>query len=176
MTACVCGFDADDGARAPARLLRSFSLAYRSLISVVEADLGRDGLRIRPAPDVWGVLEYAAHTRDAVGWYDERIRLVLAGDRPRLSPFDWDAACEERRYVDEDPDDVARALGGALSTLADHLDDLDDRSWMAIGIGSDGTERRVVDLAGRAAHEGQHHLHDTGRIWRILGHRDRPRS
>jgi len=153
--------------------LRSFSLAFQCLLAATETDLGTESLRTRPAPDVWSILEYAAHCRDALAWYEQRIRLVLSSDRPRLNPFDWDAACEERCYVDEDPGDVAAGLAVVITTLADLLDDLDDDSWMAAGIGSDGTERRIVDLAGRAAHEGQHHLHDIGRIRGDLGEWDR---
>lgn len=167
MTHCGCGFVIADTTTAP-RSLRTSSYALRSLLSVIELSVGADVMRVRPAPDVWSVIEYAAHTRDAVAWYEERIRLVLTTDRPHLSAFDWDAACEERRYVDDHPGEVAVGLGVVLDGLADLLDSLDDASWMLIGTGSDGTQRRVADLAGRAAHEGRHHLYDIEGIWRIV--------
>jgi hypothetical protein len=170
---CACRFDGGEATTVLARRLWSFSLAYRSLLPAIETSVGTDKLRMRPAPHVWSVLEYVAHVRDAVAWYDHRISRVLAVDRPRLSPFDFDAACEERRYADEDPADVTDAVGTVIGTLADRLDSLDDASWSAIGIGSDGTERRVVDLARRAAHECQHHLRDIGGIWNALDHGER---
>jgi hypothetical protein len=105
-------------------------------------------------------LEYAAHVRGAIAWYAERIERVLREHRPQLRAFDWDAACEERRYADEEPKAVVRALAGASDDLADRLDELDDEAWSRVGIGSDGGERTVLVPARRAVHEGVHNLHD----------------
>ena len=155
---CRFGWAADACATIDA--LRSLPSRYEALLTA-EAEAGRAArLRTRPEPHVWSQLEYAAHTRDAIAWYAERIARVLREDRPALSAFDWDAACDERRYADEDPTAVALALTRASENLADRLEGLDDDGWSRVGVGSDGGERTVLVLARRAVHESVHHLYD----------------
>jgi len=45
-----------------------------------------------------------------------------------------------------------------------------------VGIGSDGDERTVHELAGRLVHEGHHHLLDVGRSLRAVREQRRRRS
>jgi len=166
---CGCGFHWDVAAAGVIGQLRSFPAAYRACIDGLGTGGRLEGLRRRPAPGVWSILEYTAHTVDAVEWYDRRIRLVLSVDRPSLTGFDWDAACEDRRYVDQDPESVVVRLDVVTGGLADMLGGLGPRSWEAVGIGSDGGDRRVIDLARRACHEERHHLHDIRRIAALPG-------
>ena len=44
-------------------------------------------MRARPDPDTWSALEYAAHLRDALRFYEDRIRRTLSEDRPQLEPY-----------------------------------------------------------------------------------------
>ena len=158
-----CGFEWTAGGAATIGTLRSFRIRFEGLAAAAADTDRREALRARPAPGVWSRLEYAAHTRDAIGWYAQRIERVTREHRPRLRAFDWDAVCEERRYADEEPTAVVRALIGAAEDLADRLAALDDDAWNRVGIGSDGGERTVLDLALRAVHEGVHHLDDIRR-------------
>ena len=121
-------------------------------------------LRVRPAPAVWSALEYTAHTRDALEWYGDRIQRILTEDRPQLRAFDWDAACEERRYNQEDPDEALAGLERAVSTLAETLARLSATALTRTGVGIDGGDRTVLALVRRAVHEGVHHLLDVERV------------
>jgi hypothetical protein len=132
---------------------------------------GEDGgalLRRRPAPEVWSALEYAAHTRDVLGFYRGRIERVLAEDRPTLEYFGFAEACEERRYNDEDPATVAEELAREAAGLAATLRELELSAWRRVGLASDGSgaERTVRALAERAVHDADHHLLDIGRSLR----------
>jgi hypothetical protein len=163
-TSCgECGFEWTAGRAATIETLRSFRSRFEALAGAAADTHRREALWARPEPGVWSPLEYAAHTRDAIGWYAERIERVTREHRPRLRAFDWDAACEDRRYADEEPTAVVRALIGASEALADRLAALDDEAWGRVGIGSDGGQRAVLELARRAVHEGVHHLHDIRR-------------
>jgi hypothetical protein len=123
-------------------------------------------LTARPAPTTWSALEYAAHARDAFGFYTDRINRVIREERPHLASFGFDAACEERRYNDEEPELVARAVAVAADALAAALATLPAEGWDRVGIGSSGEPRTVRVLAERAVHEGHHHLLDIGRSLR----------
>lgn len=165
MTGCRCGFDWEaDGGAVVAGLRSLPDEVRRAVAAVVASEGGTRRCRRRPAPGVWSVVEYTAHTRDALLWYGDRIDRVLAEDRPVLAPCDWDRACAERGYAEEDPDAAVAGLAAAAVELAGRLDRLDPGSWDRVGVGSTGAARRLLDLARRAGHEGRHHLDDIRRV------------
>ena len=92
---CVeCGFDFEPG-RDAGRLVESFGASVDVLFDSVPRVL----LMERPEPGVWSVLEYAAHTADAVGWYCDRVELVLARPVVQLAPKNWDLATDTAGYA-----------------------------------------------------------------------------
>ena len=156
-----CGFS---GQLEPAGLQATLRDAPSLFSAALPVTAGADRVRRRPTPGVWSSLEYVAHTRDAVAWYEERIRSVLNQTGVTLEGFDWDEACEARRYRDEDPKEALAGLDAACVSLAGLLAGLDDADWATSGVGSaDGGPRSVHLLAQRAAHELRHHLVDVRR-------------
>jgi hypothetical protein len=137
----------------------------------VAASLKRAGemVRQRPEPLVWSALEYAAHLADALRWYAERLERIRAEHRPQFSIFDWDAACEERRYNERDVDDVLTMLATSAACCVDEIQSLNSARWIGEGIGSDGTPRSPASQASRAGHEVLHHLYDMAAGLRALG-------
>jgi hypothetical protein len=121
-------------------------------------------VRRRPAPDVWSALEYTAHTREGIAWYDERINRALTEDRPQFAAFDFTGAADRDAYNAEVVVYALDGLTAAGDRLSGRLRDLDDASWMRFGIGSLGDERTVLVMARRAAHEVDHHLLDIARL------------
>jgi hypothetical protein len=159
-----CAYEAEaNGPATVTEALRSFGPAFAAALTPPPATVAT-----RPSPSVWSALEYTAHTRDALSWYGARIELVLTTHRPQLAPFDWDEACEERRYRDEDVAASLRGLEQVAAALANRLGGLPARSWELVGVGSDGGDRTVLALARRAVHEGLHHLFDVRRVLAVL--------
>lgn len=117
-------------------------------------------LRTRPAAVTWSPLEYLAHTSDAIDWYAHRINRLLTENRPTFEPFDWDAHTVSQRYRDRHLDDVLDVVKRSCARLAAVLAGLTAADWKREGTGSDGQPRTITQLAHRAAHEAQHHLHD----------------
>ena len=171
-----CGFDWDglDSAALPAAIRALPGRFAKPLTRFLPGEDGAELLRARPEAAVWSALEYAAHTRDAVELYDQRIARVLTEDRPRLAPFDPDAACEERRYSEEVPGEVLAGFERVAAAAADRLEALDPRGWERVGVGSSGEDRTVLVLARRMVHEGHHHLLDIGRVLRRVREQPRP--
>lgn len=155
-----CGFSWDATPTSLFTLLEGVAPLFARTLEAVDDQT----VRHRPSPSVWSILEYTAHTRDAIGWYSDRIGLVIARDRPQLTAFDWDAACLDRRYNEEDAGHALAELRAASAALATRLRGLDTGAWARIAIGSDGDERTVLVLARRAGHEAAHHLHDVEMI------------
>jgi hypothetical protein len=162
-----CGYDWEQPAADGVAQLRTFGRRYRvPLTRFLPGEDADEILRTRPDPETWSVLEYAAHTRDAFVFYDERVARVLAEERPQLDAFGFDAACAERRYNEQNPAQVASELDAAAAALADRAAGAAESEWQRVGIGSDGDERTVLVLLRRAVHEGHHHLLDIGRVAR----------
>lgn len=114
----------------------------------------QDQLAARPSLEVWSALEYAAHQRDVIAWYADRIERALTENRPQFTGYDFSVPSV---VTDDDGAEIA-----VLATeMSDRLRSLDDSQWQRVGIGSiDGDERDVRNLASRVAHEGVHHLLD----------------
>jgi len=120
-------------------------------------------VRQRPAPGVWSPLEYTAHTREALRFYDERVRRVVTEHHPQLAAFDFAEAAERDAYNAEVVVYSLEGLTAVGDRLSGRLRDLADDDWDRVGIGSEGGERTVLVLARRAAHEVVHHLMDVER-------------
>jgi len=140
------------------------AIVARGPIGIREALNGDDAaLRRRPRPHQWSVVEYTAHLADALEWYAGRLERILDEESPQFDAFDWDAACEERRYNDRAVTDVLRSLDGAVDHLLRAMARFGAVGWHRAGIGSDGTLRPASVLATRAAHEVVHHAFDIHR-------------
>ena len=118
-------------------------------------------LRTRRLPATWSPLEYLAHTRDVLAWYAQRIERVRSETPPHLDGLDWTAATEAACYHDEDLAAVLAGVEREAVSLADALGSLRDNEWIRVGIGSEGDERSILQLARRAVHELEHHLMDV---------------
>jgi hypothetical protein len=155
-----CGFDWEGATGELARVLDSVAHEFGEVL----AGCAESTLRARPSPSVWSPLEYAAHVRDVLAWYEERVRRVLSEERPHLSAgVGWAVVTEERAYHRESTDAVLGGLVGAAASLGGLLASLSSSEWLRVGVGSEGDERDVAILARRAVHEGVHHLVDVRR-------------
>jgi len=122
-------------------------------------------LRRRPRPRVWSPIEYVAHTQDALGWYEGRVRRVLEEPGTHLSAgLDWDLLAEQRRYIDWEVAGALSDMGSVAASLVGLLEDLTPAEWSLMGTGTDDGPRSVLHLAQRAAHEACHHCFDVARI------------
>jgi hypothetical protein len=159
-----CGFDWEGSTETLLTSLRSAHDRFANAFSEVTDE----ALRRRPAPQVWSALEYAAHTRDGVAWYTERIIQTLDEHRPQLTGKDVESETEARQYHLESTQDVLSGISTACQSLADLLAELSDDEWHRTAVGSGGDERDVLILARRATHETEHHCVDA--VGSISGH------
>jgi hypothetical protein len=165
-----CGFDARSMEDADlVAALASFGRRFRAgLTRFLPGEDGAVVVRAQPAPGVWSALEYAAHTRDVLAFYRERIERVLAEDRPVLVAVGFGSRPEEATYSSLDPGAVADELAAEAAGLGERLAGLDPGGWARVGLSSDGSgaERTVRVLAERVVHDAHHHLLDVGRSLR----------
>ena len=125
-------------------------------------------LRQRPSPEVWSALEYAAHVRDVIAFYADRIERVVEQERPHMAAANFSSMPERRGYLKDDPLEVLDAISVSSISVALRLRALTPELWARVGIGVDGDERTVAVLARRLAHDGHHHLMDLDRLAHTL--------
>lgn len=124
--------------------------------------LTRAGVRDRPAPGVWSILEYGCHVRDVHRIFDQRVRLMLSEDEPRFPNWDQDATALADDYPSQDPAVVARELFEAATTVADTYRSVPDDAWSRRGLRSNGSEFTVATIAVYHLHDIVHHAWDVG--------------
>jgi hypothetical protein len=163
-----CGFDFDavTPESAPATI-RDFGRRYRAPLTRLLKGEDESVLCARPAPDVWSAIEYAAHVRDVFALFDGRVAQIVVEDDPVLEVIDHDAAVRDGGYRDLGPLTVADELATSADALATRLESLTPDQWKRAGTRA-GERRTVLDVAQRAAHEGNHHLLDVGRVLRSV--------
>jgi hypothetical protein len=155
-----CGLDAPS---VPTRQLpdaiRSVARRWRLFL----ATTSKDALRRRPRADHWSALEYAAHTRDVLGIFSERVELALGADNPQFGWWDHDAAVVDERYNEQDPAAISAVLESNADLLAAVLAAVPSSGWERTGVRRAGEHFTVAGLARFALHEAHHHLQDAER-------------
>lgn len=124
-----------------------------------------DAVRVRPAPDVWSPLEYAAHVRDVFKLFVTRLDLMLEEDNPMFANWNPNETAEAERYDLQDPNIVAREIEEAGYFLADRFEALRPGQLDRPGRRSDGAEFSVLSFARYEIHDPLHHLWDVTGAW-----------
>ena len=159
--ACAaCGFDGTTY-NDSSLLVAIGELGPRWRVLLTEAG---DELRVRPSPETWSALEYAAHSRDITAIHVFGVEQALTQDEPVYPAIDGDALIESAAtgYQDEDPKLVVDQLDTEACRLRDLAAVAGAGSWdRGITIGNArSTVRRLLE---HALHDSLHHLDDVQR-------------
>jgi hypothetical protein len=155
----ACGFDGtryDDA---------SLLDALRALGPRWQALLAKEGpeLRVRPEPEVWSAIEYAAHSRDIIALHVYGVEQALTLDEPVFPPIGDDLGeSAAATYGDADPGDVTGELTAQASLLAEVAEDAGSDTWSR-GLTIGDTRSDVRRLLEHALHDSLHHLGDVER-------------
>jgi hypothetical protein len=164
---CVeCGFEAARIQRG--ELGRSFQAeagCWATLLS--ETNVAK--LRHRPSTVVWSALENAAHVRDVVSVFTDRILMALNESDPEFGWWDHETAVTAEDYNGQSPLAVAAAIASNVERLEGVLIGLDALSWQRAGTRRVIERFSVEDLARFALHESRHHRHNAAVIVRNSG-------
>jgi hypothetical protein len=160
----ACGFDgASYTDAALLEALRSLQDRWRQQLGAASVEL-----RIRPAPQTWSAIEYAAHSRDITALHAYGVEQALTHDEPAFPPIGDDVAeAAAVTYADSNPDEVVQELGVAAERLARLADEAGVDAWTR-GLTVGESRSDVRRLLEHALHDSQHHLGDVERGLAIL--------
>ena len=156
---CVaCGFDGGqyDDALLLAEL-RMLGSRWRGMLASAGSQL-----RVRPEPEVWSAIEYAAHSRDITALHVFGVEQALTLHEPVFPAIAADDLIESAAatYRDVDVGEVLDALEEHANRLAQLADEAGPEAWSrGLTIGDDRSDvRRLLE---HALHDSQHHLGDV---------------
>jgi len=136
--------------------LRELGPRWRVLIESAGPDL-----RVRPAPEVWSAIEYAAHSRDVTALLAFGVEQALTQDEPHYPAIEPDLVeTAAESYAGEQPAAVVGALDEQAKRLAALADE--NAAWTrGLTIGNDRSDiRRLLE---HALNDSTHHLLDVER-------------
>lgn len=154
----ACDFDgAVYGSSSLLAAIRELGPQWRSIL--LEAG---EELRLRPAPQTWSALEYAAHSRDVTALHVYGVEQALTIEEPRFPEIAGEELVESASasYASEDPEVVGAELEAQARKLADLAKASGPASWSR-GITVGDTHSSVRVLLEHALHDSHHHLIDV---------------
>jgi hypothetical protein len=136
------------------------SVAWREFLS--EADDAY--LRAIPEPGVFSPLQYAAHTRDILRVYGDRMVLGVEQDSPTVPIFNPPQEVFES-YNRLDTQELSADIEAQAQRLAKVVESMSPSDWSRIVVNDRGQYGvytfTIAGLACNAAHEAHHHLLDA---------------
>ena len=141
--------------------LAEIPAVIRAQVQVWPVVLLRGDVRMRPEPQVWSSLEYAAHTRDVLRLFTDRLALIRTEDEPTFGDWDPNEAALAGRYHELDPETVGAEILASAETLAAAVAAVPPESAGRRGLRSDGAAFTTTTLMQYLVHDLVHHLWDV---------------
>jgi DinB superfamily len=134
--------------------------AARQIANVIVANA--DLALVRPTPERWSALEYAAHVRDVFLTIRDRLVIGLVEDEPGFKPMYRDERISLGLYSSDTAVDVAAEVVAAANMLTRLLEAIDQQQLdRVVQYGfPDPLPRTLLWMGQQAVHESEHHLAD----------------
>ncbi|HEX2039569.1 MAG TPA: DinB family protein, partial [Acidimicrobiales bacterium] len=136
----------------------------RDLVSLV-ASAEPSALRREPEPDEWSAATVVCHLADAELVYGVRLRLIVAEERPVLTPYDEQAWADRFGDLDEDPKDTLARFRTLRDANLRLLDALVDGEWDRTGVHQ---QRGLLSVSGTVKLMAEHDRTHLDQIRRAL--------
>ena len=127
------------------------------------AGMTREQLTARPVPGKWSTLEVVAHLADFDPVYAERMKRVIALERPSLLGADESLFARSLAYQERDPEEEFALMDLTRKQMARILRTLPDSALERVGVHNERGEKTLADLlTGVVDHVRSHlpHVHE----------------
>jgi hypothetical protein len=129
-----------------------------SLLRQAVAGMSREQLLARPVPGKWSTLEVVAHLADFEPVLAERIKRVIALDRPTFFGADENRFVAELAYHDRDLDEELAIIEHTRRQLARILRRLPESALERVGVHNERGPRTLEQLLVTATKHIPHHV------------------
>jgi uncharacterized damage-inducible protein DinB len=133
-------------------------LAGVEAMSQAVIGLSPEQFRARPVAGMWSTLELVCHLADSEALFADRIKRVLAEDRPALLFADPERYVAALAYHERDAAEEVAFIGAVRRQIARILRAQPVEAWRRVGIHSKEGERTLEQLVRKAIDHLEHHL------------------
>jgi uncharacterized damage-inducible protein DinB len=139
------------------QLIDSYATGADDLTRAIDG-LTAEQLRSRPIPGKWSTLEVVCHLADTEQLFAERMKRVIAEDRPPLLATEPDLWVANLAYNTHDAGEEVALIKTTRQQMARILRSLPDAAWSRIGIHNMAGEQTLEQLLRKAVDHVGHHL------------------
>lgn len=122
------------------------------------AGMSRDQLIARPVPGKWSTLEVVCHLADFEPIMADRMKRVIAFDRPQLLAADENGFAKTLAYHDRDVDEELAIIEATRRQMARILRTLPESAADRVGVHSERGPKTLMELLAGATDHIAHHL------------------
>jgi len=151
-----------------AELIDNYLAGPRALRQAV-AGLTREQLLARPVPGKWSTLEVVCHLADFEPIIADRMKRVIAEERPQLLGADENRFAAALAYHDRDLEEELALLGHTRRQLARILHTLPEEALRREGVHNERGPLTLERLLTMAGNHVAHHIRFIGEKRKALG-------
>lgn len=133
-------------------------LAGSAAVADAVAGLSHEQLHARPITGQWSILEVVRHLADSEAMFADRMKRVLAEDRPALPFADPTNYVAALAYHERAAGEEVALLGLVRRQMARIFAVQPPEAWQRVGIHSKEGERTPAQLVRKAVEHLEHHL------------------
>ncbi|MFO0844090.1 MAG: DinB family protein [Gemmataceae bacterium] len=138
-------------------LIGDYLLGPRALREAV-AGMTRDQVLARPVPGKWSTLEVVCHLADFEPIFADRMKRVMALDRPPLLVADENLFAANLAYHERDLEEELRIIETTRSQMGRILNSLPPEAMRRVGVHSERGELTLERLIQTVTNHIPHHL------------------
>jgi hypothetical protein len=139
------------------QLIDAYLAGLQTLRQAV-AGMTREQLTARPIAGKWSTLEVVCHLADSDLILADRMKRVLAEDRPPLTAFDETRFVAALAYHERDLEEELALIEHSRRQMARILRTLPSEAWTRVGIHSEYGPRTLEQLLQTSINHIPHHL------------------
>ena len=139
------------------QLIEDYVAAPRALRKAV-AGMTREQLFGRPVPGKWSTLEVVCHLCDFEPVYVDRMKRVIAEDKPPLISADEQRFAAALAYHERDLEEELAIVERTRQQMARILRTLPPAAWERVGIHSEAGPLSLKELLTRITNHIPHHV------------------
>lgn len=133
------------------------------------AGLARDDLIARPVPNTWSIQEIVLHLMDSDLIASDRMKRVIAEDRPTIIGYNETLFAQRLFYQDLDVQVACELFAKNRLLTASILRRLPDSAFSRTGLHNEAGEKSLADFVKSYIEHLEHHLRFLRDKRRLLG-------
>lgn len=133
-------------------------LAGSEAVREVVGGFTAEQLRARPVAGMWSPLEVVCHLADSEALFADRMKRVLAEDRPALPFADPQRYVQALAYSEREVGEEVAVLEGIRRQMGRILRAQAAAAWQRVGVHSKEGERTLEQLVSKAIDHLEHHV------------------